>query len=71
MRMFSIAAFVLSAAMVAPAAAQDAYPTKPVRIVVGFPASGISDNLARVLAVSRMPERIAFRVDVSPTRCDS
>lgn len=26
------------------------YPTKPVRIVVGFPASGMSDNLARALA---------------------
>lgn len=26
------------------------YPTKPVRILVGFPASGISDNLARVIA---------------------
>jgi pimeloyl-ACP methyl ester carboxylesterase len=30
--------------------AQDAYPTKPVRVVVGFPPSGISDNLARALA---------------------
>lgn len=30
--------------------AADPYPTKPVRIVVGFPASGISDNLARVMA---------------------
>ena len=26
------------------------YPSKPIRIVVGFPASGMSDNLARVLA---------------------
>lgn len=32
------------------AVAADPYPTKPVRIVVGFPASGMSDNLARALA---------------------
>ncbi len=32
--------------------AADAYPSKPIRIVVGFPASGISDNLARALAVA-------------------
>jgi len=34
---------------VATAEAQS-YPSKPIRIVVGFPASGMSDNLARVLA---------------------
>jgi tripartite-type tricarboxylate transporter receptor subunit TctC len=32
--------------------AAEPYPTKPVRIVVGFPASGMSDNLARALAGS-------------------
>lgn len=32
--------------------AAEPYPTKPVRIVVGFPASGMSDNLARALAVA-------------------
>lgn len=32
------------------AAAADNYPSRAVRIVVGFPASGISDNLTRVLA---------------------
>jgi len=28
----------------------DPYPTKPVRVVVGFPPSGMSDNLGRALA---------------------
>jgi tripartite-type tricarboxylate transporter receptor subunit TctC len=32
------------------ATAAEPYPTKPVRIVVGFPASGMSDNLSRALA---------------------
>jgi len=39
----------LSCTLAASATAQP-YPSKPIRIVVGFPASGISDNLARVLA---------------------
>jgi len=30
--------------------ADSSYPTKPLRIVVGFPAAGISDGLARTLA---------------------
>jgi len=34
------------------ALSQAPYPNKPVRIVVGFPASGMSDNLARALAGS-------------------
>jgi tripartite-type tricarboxylate transporter receptor subunit TctC len=33
-----------------PALAQTPYPTKPVRVVVGFPPSGMSDNLARAIA---------------------
>jgi tripartite-type tricarboxylate transporter receptor subunit TctC len=32
------------------AAAQDAWPTKPIRIVVPYPAGGTSDNVARLLA---------------------
>ena len=32
------------------ALAQADYPSKPIRLVVGFPAGGISDVLARALA---------------------
>ena len=32
------------------ASAADAYPVKPIRMVVGFPAAGISDGIARILA---------------------
>lgn len=54
MSVFSITLRALLSAVVAlsplAARAADPYPTKPVRIVVGFPPSGISDNLARVMA---------------------
>src|SRR4051812_2740948 len=35
-----------------PAFAQSDYPNKPIRLVVGFAAGGISDVLARALAIS-------------------
>jgi tripartite-type tricarboxylate transporter receptor subunit TctC len=48
--LFKLIPIVLLAALSNAALAQSSYPVKPVRIVVGFPASGMSDNLARALA---------------------
>jgi tripartite-type tricarboxylate transporter receptor subunit TctC len=50
MRCIRVAALLLlSALAVAPAAAQEAFPTRPIRIVVPFPAGGPSDVLARMI----------------------
>src|SRR5688500_6079712 len=46
--LLSIAAFAFAAAPVA--RAQSAYPERPVRLVVPFPAGGGADNLARAIA---------------------
>jgi tripartite-type tricarboxylate transporter receptor subunit TctC len=49
MRLFYAAAFGWLALAIAPAAAQDAYPTRAIHIIVPFPAGGPSDVLARLI----------------------
>ena len=51
-------ALILTLACAAPAAAQEPYPTKPIRIVVGFAAGGAPDALARMVG-DRLAQRSA------------
>ena len=44
-----LAAAVLAAAVPAVSVAAEAWPTKPIRMVVSYPAGGVSDNVARAL----------------------
>jgi len=54
---------LLSALQVAPAAAADSYPTKPITLVVPGPAGGITDQLGRLIA-SKVGERLGKAVIV-------
>jgi tripartite-type tricarboxylate transporter receptor subunit TctC len=53
----------LAAALAVPAAAQDAYPSKTVRLVLGFSPGGISDVLGRALA-ARLSQNIGQQIVV-------
>ncbi len=46
----SASIFAVAASMIAGVAFAQSYPTKPVRIVVGVVAGGLSDNIARAIA---------------------
>lgn len=58
---FALALFL--SALVAPAAAQDPYPSRPIRLVVGFSAGGSTDVIARLVAKS-MSEQLGQPVIV-------
>jgi tripartite-type tricarboxylate transporter receptor subunit TctC len=45
----AIAALLLSATAMAPAAAQDNYPSRPVKIMIAFPVGGLLDTVSRVV----------------------
>src|SRR5688500_20340753 len=49
MILLRLAAMAIAAALALPAAAQD-WPTRPLRIIVPFPAGGSADVQARVIA---------------------
>jgi len=57
MRVSSIAAaaFAVATAFAAPLALAQAYPSKPIRMVVGFPSGGAPDTLARLVSEKISP----------------
>jgi tripartite-type tricarboxylate transporter receptor subunit TctC len=52
-----VAALTLFAALAAPAFAQQGYPSKPIKMIVPFPAGGTTDIVARLIA-QRMSENM-------------
>ena len=58
-----IAAGILAATLVSLAHSQDRYPTRPIRIVVGYSAGGGNDIIARLISV-KMSEGLGQQVIV-------
>ncbi|AOZ07763.1 ABC transporter substrate-binding protein [Cupriavidus malaysiensis] len=62
---FALTAFALSAPGAQPASAprQISYPARPIRLIAPFPAGGVADAVARLLA-ERLSARLGVPVDV-------
>ena len=61
LRLFTAAALLL--ALVAPAAAADDYPNKPVRLIIPFPPGGSNDVVGRLVA-NQLSEKLGHKVYV-------
>src|SRR6187401_1917412 len=62
-RQFATAAGALAATAALPGWAQDKWPAKPIKILVGFPPGGGADAMARLVA-AKLPERLGQPVVV-------
>ncbi len=60
---YTLCVILLLAAITAPARAQTSYPSKPIRMLVGFPVGGGADVAARTLA-PRMSESLGQQIIV-------
>ena len=49
----AVAALALGVLATAPVVAQEAFPNKPIRLIVGYTAGGGNDIIARVVAGTR------------------